>query len=100
LNANEHSHRFANQIGLVHFGIGYVQRALIEFIIDGDRGSQEQALLRIKDDAYWHQLGIAGSEISAVNVAISLGIATRNVPAGTMYLIYIAYYRCGSRICQ
>jgi hypothetical protein len=52
LNANEHPHRFAKQIGLVHSGIGYVQRSLIEFVIDGDRGSQEQALLRIKDDVY------------------------------------------------
>jgi hypothetical protein len=43
LNANEHSHRFAKQIGLVHTGIGYVQRSLIEFIIDGNRGSQLQA---------------------------------------------------------
>jgi hypothetical protein len=42
LNANEYLHRFAKQIGLVHSGIGQVQRALIEFIVDGDSGSHEQ----------------------------------------------------------
>ena len=52
LNANEYPHRFAKQIGLVHSRIGYVQRSLIELIIDGNGGSQEQVLLRIKDDAY------------------------------------------------
>ena len=43
LNANEHPHCFAKQIGLVHSGFGYVQRSLIEFIVDGNGGSQEQA---------------------------------------------------------
>ena len=44
LNADEHLHRFAKQISFVHSGIGYIKRSLIEFIIDGDCGSQEQAL--------------------------------------------------------
>jgi hypothetical protein len=52
LNANEYLHRFAKQIGLAHPGIGYIQRSLVEFIIDGDGGSHEHVLLRIKDDAY------------------------------------------------
>ena len=52
LNSNEYPHRFAKQIGLVHSGIGYVQRSLIELIVDGNGGSQEQVLFCIKSDAY------------------------------------------------
>jgi hypothetical protein len=52
LNANEYPNRFAKQIGLVRSGIGYVQRSLIELIIDGDSGSQELVLSRINYDVY------------------------------------------------
>jgi hypothetical protein len=52
LNANEYPNRFAKQIGLVHSGIGYVQGSLIEFIIDGDSGSQELVLSCINYDVY------------------------------------------------
>ena len=52
LNAYEYPNRFANQIGLVRSGIGYVQGSLKEFIIDGDSGSQELVLACINYDVY------------------------------------------------
>ena len=40
LNADEHLHCFAKQVGLVRPRIGDLKRSVIEFIINGDGGSQ------------------------------------------------------------
>jgi hypothetical protein len=50
LNADEHLHRFAKQVSIVHSGVRDLERSLIEFIINGDGGSQEQFLSRINND--------------------------------------------------
>jgi len=42
LNSNEHLDCFAKQIGFIHFGIGQVQRSLVEFIVHSDGGSHSQ----------------------------------------------------------
>jgi hypothetical protein len=51
LNADEHIHRFAKQVGLVHSGVRNLKRSVIEFIINGDGGSQGHILSRINNDA-------------------------------------------------
>jgi hypothetical protein len=45
LNADEQLHCFAKQVGLVHSRIRDLERSVVEFIIDGDGGSQGQVLL-------------------------------------------------------
>jgi hypothetical protein len=44
-------HRFAKQVGLVHSGVRDFERSAIEFIINGDGGSQGYVLSRINNDA-------------------------------------------------
>jgi hypothetical protein len=50
LNADENVHRFAKQVGLVHSGVRDLERSVIEFIINGDCGSQGPVLSRINND--------------------------------------------------
>jgi hypothetical protein len=88
-NANEHPHRFAKQISLVHSGIGYVQRPLIEFVIDGDGGSQEKVLVRINSDVFYHQLRHRQLWDFLLRMPRFAESGTRDVPVIVMRLIYI-----------
>jgi hypothetical protein len=54
LDANKYLHSLPKQVGLVGPGVGNLQGALKEFIVNGDGGSHG-ILLIIRKDALYHQ---------------------------------------------